>query len=264
MLTEKKKDLVASSDKQYKRSSGSWPKGFSLWELIIVVAVVGVLAAVTIPQFASYRQKAARQPSILAAVDSELAKLEWQQMVYTAPDRMEIGSTATVNVALGGNMTFAELALLLEKAGKAEGQRVQVADQMEARLTGSGLDIVANTPEIQPISTIQATSWQWQVKAKDLGKQKLFLSLNALLSVGGQSTKKSIRTFQREISVEVTSISGTWAFAERYWTYLALVFTAIIIPVSVSLLKRLNRRSEANPQKMPKRTVLRAPRKRRR
>ncbi|MFA5585844.1 MAG: prepilin-type N-terminal cleavage/methylation domain-containing protein [Saccharofermentanales bacterium] len=63
---------------QFKKSE----KGFTLIELLIVVAIIGILAAIAIPQFSSYRQKAYN-----SGAQSDLKNLKTGMEAYMADNQ---------------------------------------------------------------------------------------------------------------------------------------------------------------------------------
>ena len=67
-------------------------KGFTLIELLIVVAIIGILAAIAIPQFAAYRQKAYN-----SAANSDLKNLKTGMEAYMADNQAYPGQLGTFN-----------------------------------------------------------------------------------------------------------------------------------------------------------------------
>jgi type IV pilus assembly protein PilA len=57
-------------------------KGFTLIELLIVVAIIGILAAIAIPQFAAYREKAYNSSS-----NSDLKNIKTGMEAYMADNQ---------------------------------------------------------------------------------------------------------------------------------------------------------------------------------
>jgi type IV pilus assembly protein PilA len=73
---------------------GSNEKGFTLIELMIVIAIIGILAAIAIPNFVSYRQR-----SYNSAAQSDIKNAMTTQEAYFVDNGTYTTSTALLTAA---------------------------------------------------------------------------------------------------------------------------------------------------------------------
>ena len=106
---------------------------------------------------------------------------------------------------------------------------------MEAQLTGSGFAIEAQEPDLQAVTSQKSTRWTWKVTPTGHGPQTLHLTLSAHIDVAGRDAPLVVRTFDRDIQVNITIPQRVSGFLQKNWQWL---WAAIVVPIAGYLWKR--------------------------
>jgi hypothetical protein len=180
----------------------------------------------------------------LRAVDSILAKLALANIAFNVPETINVHDTALIQLKLSQQTSIDDLKQRITAAGAKEGAQIRVSDAMEARLTGSEFAITAITPERQAVSQKEDTEWKWEVKPTGRGPHSLHLTVSAIVYINGESTPRTILSFDKVIEVEVTWLQRAGSFVDENWQWLWATF---LIPLAGLLwnrkpIRRLRRR----------------------
>jgi hypothetical protein len=153
---------------------------------------------------------------------------------------MRYEQPSPVELLLSPSASAVDLQRELEERVGADSDRVQVSPRMEATLTGTGFGIEALAPEIQAVASTQTTRWKWMVTPTEHGPRTLHLALSAVIDVEGQQTPLVVRTFKRDIQVNITVPQRLLGFMENH---VELVWTGLAAPVLAYLWSRFRKRN---------------------
>lgn len=181
------------------------------------------------------RPKPSPTPDRFAAVDAALGELVQGRIAFNAPERMRLNDSESVALVASPAMDADALsAALRNRIGGAERIEVatlQIAPLMEARLEGApAFTITALTPVQQPVSRSAPTEWRWTATAVQTGRHQLHLTINAVITLGGERFPRSLDVLNRDIDVQITARQRLGIFFGTNWQWL---LGTILIPLAV-------------------------------
>lgn len=177
----------------------------------------------------------APQGDPLALVDQFLASMHSANVAFNSPQTLNLSETANIQLLLSLKKSIEELRREIASSGPTEGASVKVANRMEARLTGPNFQITAITTEEQAIGANDTVEWKWEIKPLATGTHNLHLTLTAIFNIDGATTRRSIRTFDKTIEVEVTPRQIVVGFVVKNWQWL---WAAVLLPIGGWFWKR--------------------------
>jgi hypothetical protein len=166
----------------------------------------------------------------MSEVDRQLDALPLGNIAFNTPESIPLGHTATIELLASLKEAEAELRQSVRGIGAVESAHdIKLSNQMEAKVTGLGFRIEPITPERQAVSHTQETRWRWQIEPTKSDALELNLTLSALIKIDGESSTRTLRTFEKTILVNVP-------LGQRIATAMndnfELITTVVLIPVA--------------------------------
>jgi len=166
-----------------------------------------------------------------SSVDYAIEKLKNANIVFDTPSSMYRNKTYIINLKLDAVKDISDLLKELNSSEK-ESAVVKYSSTMKAELISENkkaFDITPITPDTQVISSINTTSWKWDVTPLEQGEQNLHLSLTAFLDIEGKEKALSIKTFDKVIKVNISYPDEITLFIQNNWKWIlgSLLFPLI-------------------------------------
>jgi peptidoglycan hydrolase-like protein with peptidoglycan-binding domain len=195
-----------------------------------------------VPPDPSQRSVVGRSPQSVAY--DELVRRAFAEMVqpgrllFNPPDRMQLSQVERVEVRLARTLELdSELLQDLRGHGEPRLEKIPTAPLMAVTLKGDKFRIEALSDEEQSVSQDRLTSWEFDIRALERGRQRLVMCVSLRIPVPGESAQHmSIPVREATIDVQVGTPALIGRFVAANWQWFvgtAIAIAAVIVTVLI-------------------------------
>ena len=176
----------------------------------------------------------------IATHDEVISQLYNASMVFTLPEIANINDNVRGQLIIDPSKTVDELTKDIDKNIRAK-DSIKVSKILIAKLIAPDFIVTPITPEEQALTRTEPTIWLWNLDPKEAGIFTADLVVTAVVKIDDQATVHNIKTFSKELKIEIKPEQVIESWLEKYWQWLT---TSFIAPVVVWLYKKRKKESE--------------------
>lgn len=160
------------------------------------------------------------------------------RLLFNPPGRMQLSQVERVEVRLARTLELdSELLQDLRGHGEPRLEKIPTAPLMAVTLKGDKFRIEALSDEEQSVSQDRITSWEFDIRALERGRQRLVMCVSLRIPVPGESAQHMsipVREATIDVQVGMPALIGTFVAANWQWFVgTAIAIAAVIVTVLV-------------------------------
>lgn len=139
--------------------------------------------------------------------------------IFAMPNNANIYEEVQAQLIIDPIKTLDELKTQVTAGPIKSAESIKISKIVIAKLEAPDFDIISSTDAEQAIVENEKTEWLWTLRPKTAGLHPVNIVVYAEVTVGSKTTKYRIRTFDKQIMIEITYEQIFLEWWQKYWQW---------------------------------------------
>jgi hypothetical protein len=194
----------------------------------------------TVAKVSITAEKVAKQKKVKVIIAKKVAdtvtdQLHTSTLGFVLPHTANIDETFSAKLLIQPEIEIAEMEKQFTGQGHVVTAKIVISNIATATLISEDFIITPTTPIEQAIAQTQATIWEWDLRAKSVGKHHIKLSVDAVITIDNKSTQYHLQTFEQDVTITITKQQQLTSWIKQYGQWL---WTTLLLPLIMFVWKR--------------------------